>query len=132
MLLMKRPRGTAFFKVETVGTLLPIGEVQLAFDTLLTHPPSCVTTIGDCYVAVSGLPVPRQDHAIVMAWFARDCLYRLNNILVELEQRLGPDTADLGMRVGLHSGPIIAGVLRGDRARFQLFGDMGKLFTRRN
>jgi class 3 adenylate cyclase len=36
---------------------------------------------------------------------------------------LGPDTGDLLMRIGLHSGPVIAGVLRGDRARFQLFGD---------
>lgn len=34
-----------------------------------------------------------------------------------------PDTAELGMRIGLHSGPVTAGVLRGERARFQLFGD---------
>jgi class 3 adenylate cyclase len=33
------------------------------------------------------------------------------------------DTADLKLRVGLHSGPVVAGVLRGDRSRFQLFGD---------
>jgi hypothetical protein len=36
---------------------------------------------------------------------------------------LGPDTTDLQMRVGLHSGPVTAGVLRGERSRFQLFGD---------
>ena len=36
---------------------------------------------------------------------------------------LGPDTADLSMRFGLHSGPVTAGVLRGERSRFQLFGD---------
>lgn len=41
----------------------------------------------------------------------------------QLECTLGPDTADLTMRVGLHSGPVTAGVLMGDRARFQLFGD---------
>jgi hypothetical protein len=40
-----------------------------------------------------------------------------------LEVELGPDTAELGIRIGLHSGPVTAGVLRGDRARFQLFGD---------
>ena len=33
------------------------------------------------------------------------------------------DTGDLSMRFGLHSGPVTAGVLRGERARFQLFGD---------
>ena len=31
--------------------------------------------------------------------------------------------ADLGMRFGLHSGPVTAGVLRGEKSRFQLFGD---------
>jgi hypothetical protein len=41
----------------------------------------------------------------------------------KLEVTLGPDTADLTIRVGLHSGPVTAGVLRGERARFQLFGD---------
>jgi len=41
----------------------------------------------------------------------------------ELESSLGPDTADLAIRIGLHSGPVTAGILKGDRARFQLFGD---------
>jgi hypothetical protein len=36
----------------------------------------------------------------------------------------GPDTSALSFRVGLHSGPITGGVLRGDNARFQLFGDV--------
>lgn len=34
------------------------------------------------------------------------------------------DTADLSLRVGLNSGPTTAGVLRGEKARFQLFGDV--------
>ena len=40
-----------------------------------------------------------------------------------MEVELGPDTADLGIRIGIHSGPTVAGVLRGERSRFQLFGD---------
>ena len=47
----------------------------------------------------------------------------MTDITKELEVSLGPDTGDLGMRFGLNSGPVTAGVLRGDRARFQLFGD---------
>ena len=34
-----------------------------------------------------------------------------------------PDTADLELRLGMHSGQVTAGVLRGERSRFQLFGD---------
>jgi hypothetical protein len=66
---------------------------------------------------------PRKDHASVMARFARDCIASMNDLTKKLEVQLGPDTADLGMRVGLHSGPVTAGVLRGDKSRFQLFGD---------
>lgn len=82
-----------------------------------------VETVGDCYVAVCGLPDPRTDHALVMARFARACMGTMQQLVHRLELSLGPDTADLSMRIGLHSGPVTAGVLRGERARFQLFGD---------
>ena len=58
-----------------------------------------------------------------MARFARDCIVAMNDLTKKLEVVLGPDTGDLSMRVGLHSGPVTAGVLRGDKSRFQLFGD---------
>ena len=58
-----------------------------------------------------------------MATFAQQCLERFNDLTKELELALGPGTADLGIRIGLHSGPVTAGVLRGEKARFQLFGD---------
>jgi class 3 adenylate cyclase len=82
-----------------------------------------VETVGDCYVAVTGLPDPRKDHAVLMARFARDCMHKMHALTRRLEVTLGPDTADLSMRFGLHSGPVTAGVLRGERSRFQLFGD---------
>jgi class 3 adenylate cyclase len=82
-----------------------------------------VETVGDCYVAVSGIPEAREDHAIAMAKFARDCLYKMKCLTKILEVKLGPDTSALAFRVGLHSGPVTGGVLRGDNARFQLFGD---------
>jgi class 3 adenylate cyclase len=82
-----------------------------------------VETVGDCYVAVCGLPLPRKDHAVVMARFARDCTKKANKITRKLEVLLGPDTADLAFRIGLHSGSVTGGVLRGKNARFQLFGD---------
>jgi len=48
---------------------------------------------------------------------------KMDSLVHRLEAKLGPDTGDLSMRFGMHSGPVTAGVLRGDRARFQLFGD---------
>ncbi|CAB9526134.1 Receptor-type guanylate cyclase gcy [Seminavis robusta] len=82
-----------------------------------------IETIGDCYVAVTGLPQPQPNHVLLMVKFARDILEKLPPILKKLAITLGPDTKNLAMRVGLHSGPVTAGVLRGEKARFQLFGD---------
>lgn len=85
-----------------------------------------VETVGDCYVAVCGLPESRKDNASVMARFARDCIEQHIIMVKKLERTLGPDTGDLRLRVGLNSGPITAGVLRGRGSRFQLFGDVSK------
>jgi class 3 adenylate cyclase len=82
-----------------------------------------VETIGDCYLAVTGLPDPQKDHAVRMTKFARECLRTVSQLTHKLESSLGPDTGDLTMRFGLHSGPVTAGVLRGEKSRFQLFGD---------
>ena len=71
-------------------------------------------------MAVAGLPDPRPDHAVVMSRFANDCLTKMHSISEKLEQELGPETAELSLRIGLHSGPVVAGVLRGQKARFQL------------
>jgi class 3 adenylate cyclase len=82
-----------------------------------------VETIGDCYVAVTGLSDPQDDHAVIMGKFAMECMLKMNELTQKLEVSLGPDTGDLKMRFGLHSGPVTAGVLRGEKSRFQLFGN---------
>jgi class 3 adenylate cyclase len=82
-----------------------------------------IETIGDCYVAVAGLPLFQPDHAIRIVKFAYECVIHMHQLTHELEATLGPSTSSLSIRVGVHSGPVIAGVLRGEKSRFQLFGD---------
>ena len=48
-------------------------------------------------------------------------MLEMNNLTRELADSLGEDTKNLEMRVGLHSGSTTAGVLRGEKGRFQLF-----------
>lgn len=104
-------------------------EVRMIFATLFhleqeQRPDPCLfLPWSDCYVAVMGLPNPCKDHAAVMCRFAYECQESMKKLTRQLELTLGPDTGDLSLRIGVHSGPVTAGVLRGDKGRFQLFGD---------
>lgn len=60
-----------------------------------------VETIGDAYVAVTGLPDPRKDHAVVMVKFARECRSKTVQITRNLETTLGPGTGELRYRFGV-------------------------------
>lgn len=91
------------FKVETVGGTCSI-LCYIKLDCLrgLLKVPLLYFAMLDCYVAVTGLPEPRKDHAVAMARFARDCLIKMRSLSKKLEVTLGPDTGDLAMRVGMH------------------------------
>lgn len=82
-----------------------------------------VETVGDCYVAATGIPEAQSNHTIIMMRFSRDCMSKMSQIVHNLAATMGEDTRELTIRVGLHSGGCTAGVLRGEKGRFQLFGD---------
>lgn len=54
------------------------------------------------YLAVSGLPEKDDRHFVTIARFAKDCLAKFRHLTTKLEETLGPDTGDLGLRIGLH------------------------------
>eukprot|EP00934_Nitzschia_sp_Nitz4_P004111 Nitzschia sp. Nitz4//scaffold458_size6098//2//3483//NITZ4_009188-RA/size6098-augustus-gene-0.1-mRNA-1//-1//CDS//3329552307//4101//frame0 len=80
-------------------------------------------TSANFFVMASGVPDYRHDHAMVMARFATDCMKRMSYLTRKLETRFGPDTADLGLRIGMDSGAITGGYTFGKKDSFQLFGD---------
>ena len=82
-----------------------------------------VSMIGDCYLATSGLPDIRDEHAEVMAKFSVECQKIFEVVTTELSYTLGSETTYLKLRCGVHSGPVTAGVLRGLQSRFEIFGD---------
>ena len=91
--------------------------------TLCFLPFRSVETVGDCYVAVVGVPDARKNHATAMTLFAHACIQKMTGVMNQLAKTLGEDTRKLSLRVGMASGPVTGGVLRGEKGRFQLFGD---------
>ena len=71
---------------------------------------------------VLGLPQARRDHALAMARFANDVSLKFNQVIHELEDVLGEGTRNLGLRIGLHSGPVTAGGKTQTNALPCLFG----------
>ena len=75
-----------------------------------------IKTIGDAYMAVGGLPIPRSDHAII----AGDMALGMYQDLAAFNQEYG---AALQMRIGLNSGPVVAGVIGFTKFSYDLWGN---------
>jgi class 3 adenylate cyclase len=88
-----------------------------AFDVLAErHGLEKIKTIGDAYMVAGGLPEPRPDHASAVA----DMALEMHGALRTLCQQLG---LDLSIRVGMASGPVIAGVIGRRKLSYDLWGD---------
>jgi adenylate cyclase len=75
-----------------------------------------IKTIGDCYMVAAGVPTPRPDHARALALMAFDMLEVMHS-----EDEVGQ--LGLELRVGINSGPVVAGVIGRKRFLYDLWGD---------
>lgn len=94
-----------------------------AFDELVTlHQIEKIKTIGDAYMAASGIPAEREDHAKAAVDFARD--------LIQVTADTTGDAVDMKVRVGINSGPVIAGLIGRKRSVYDVWGDTVNLASR--
>jgi class 3 adenylate cyclase len=75
-----------------------------------------IKTIGDAYMAVAGAPIEREDHAHAIA----DLAIGMFDDLLEFNK---DNKIKMGMRIGLHTGPITAGVIGKTKFCFDLWGN---------
>jgi class 3 adenylate cyclase len=75
-----------------------------------------IKTVGDAYMAVGGLPEPRPDHAQAVAEMALD-------VREEVARHLDPGGEPLAVRIGIDTGPVVAGVIGRRKFSYDLWGD---------
>jgi adenylate cyclase len=87
------------------------------FDALVErHGVEKIKTIGDCYMAAAGVPEPQPDHACKAALLALDMREAVSTSGVAEEP-------GLEVRIGINSGPVVAGVIGTKRFLYDLWGD---------
>jgi adenylate cyclase len=82
-----------------------------------------IKTIGDAYMAAAGLPLPRPDHAEVIADFALAMLNELEAVNATLAE-------PFQIRIGIHTGSVVAGVIGSHRFLYDIWGDAVNLASR--
>uniref|UniRef100_A0A8C1ZWS0 Guanylate cyclase n=1 Tax=Cyprinus carpio TaxID=7962 RepID=A0A8C1ZWS0_CYPCA len=97
-----------------------LNDLYTTFDAVIgNHDVYKVETIGDAYMVASGVPVPNGNrHAAEIANMALDILSAVGTF----KMRHMPDVP-VRIRIGLHTGPCVAGVVGLTMPRYCLFGD---------
>jgi adenylate cyclase len=110
---------------------LPARDVVAVLDRLFSHFDALaehhglekIKTIGDCYMAAAGVPTPRPDHARALSLMALDMQEAMRSV-----DKVGP--LGLELRVGINSGPVVAGVIGRKRFLYDLWGDAVNIASR--
>jgi guanylate cyclase len=109
----------------------PAGEVVGFLDHLFSHFDALadhyglekIKTIGDSYMVAAGVPKPRPDHARALARMGLD-------MLDAMRTRDGVGHQGLELRIGINSGPVVAGVIGRKRFLYDLWGDAVNMASR--
>jgi class 3 adenylate cyclase len=101
-----------------------VSEINLCFsefDSIMTkYGVEKIKTIGDAYMAVSGLPIPNEKHAqsAVLATLEMVAFMKKRKEALAEEGKIGFE-----MRVGVHSGDVVAGIVGTKKFQYDIWGD---------
>lgn len=84
-----------------------------------------IKTIGDAYMCAGGIPTPMPDHALKAVMAANEMLAFVNNAA-----KARPNSLDFQVRIGIHTGPVVAGVVGKNKFAYDIWGDAVNLAAR--
>ncbi len=109
---------------DPVDVVAKLNDVFSSFDELAAkHGLEKIKTIGDAYMVAGGLPEPRADHVTAVAAFAID-------MLEATKQHQSWTGEPIGLRVGINTGPVVAGVIGRQKFIYDLWGDAVNVASR--
>lgn len=111
-------------QADAVDVVRKLNDIFSEFDALAArHGLEKIKTIGDAYMVAGGLPEPRDDHCAAVASFALD-------IVALMDRHQAWDGRPLRIRVGINTGPVVAGVIGRQKFIYDLWGDAVNVASR--
>ncbi len=104
-------------KMSAEALVSVLDEVFSEFDRAASlHGLEKIKTIGDAYMVAAGLPTPREDHLEAIA----DMALEMRRAIARVNEHRG---LSLAVRIGIHSGPVVAGVIGTTKFSYDVWGD---------
>jgi class 3 adenylate cyclase len=108
-------------RMEPVALIGLLDQYFTAFDDIVARRGlEKLKTIGDAYMAVAGVPLPSRRHAVDACLAALEMLSAVARMRAQREKMRLPS---LDLRIGIHTGPVMSGVVGKTRFTFDIWGD---------
>lgn len=104
-----------------------LDEIFYAFDLIIErHGLQRIKTIGDAYMFAAGVPEPLEDHAVRIV----EAAIEMRNYIEQYNRELHRDDPKWNIRIGVNTGPIVAGVIGIKKFAYDIWGDAVNLAAR--